>query len=275
MNIAVFTVMLPDLTPEQAATEMNAAGYNGVEWRVTTSTPDPNTPPSFWTNNHCTLNPTPQDAQRARTLSQNANLATPNIGTYINLNEHNKVQDAINFATTLGSPSFRVGFGTFEGNYTQHFNNARAFLQDIISETKPKNLKPLIEIHHRTITPSASLTHKLISHFTPDEIGVIHDAGNMMHEGHEDYRIGLELLGDYVTMVHLKNMQYEPQTKGVWPAKWAPMRNGVVNFTALFRALKERNYNGWFSVEDFSNALPGKDALKDNLAFIKETYEAA
>lgn len=34
MKVAAFTVMLPDLTPEEAAGEMKTAGYDGTEWRV-------------------------------------------------------------------------------------------------------------------------------------------------------------------------------------------------------------------------------------------------
>jgi sugar phosphate isomerase/epimerase len=34
MKVGVFTVVLPDLTPEEAAREIRVAGYDGVEWRV-------------------------------------------------------------------------------------------------------------------------------------------------------------------------------------------------------------------------------------------------
>src|SRR5688572_25026215 len=35
MKLGVFTVGLPDLTPEEAVMELRDAGYDGVEWRVT------------------------------------------------------------------------------------------------------------------------------------------------------------------------------------------------------------------------------------------------
>jgi sugar phosphate isomerase/epimerase len=34
MKVGVFTVGLPDLTPEVAVREIKNAGYDGVEWRV-------------------------------------------------------------------------------------------------------------------------------------------------------------------------------------------------------------------------------------------------
>ena len=96
----------------------------------------------------------------------------------------------------------------------------------------------------------------------------------MAHEGFEDYRLGLELLGDYLSEVHLKNAAFEPR-EGVWQARWAPLRSGVVNFGALFTALKEVGFDGWFALEDFSGALPSREALTDNLEFVRNAWEAA
>ena len=35
MKYAIFTASTPEWTPEEAVTELKAAGYDGVEWRVT------------------------------------------------------------------------------------------------------------------------------------------------------------------------------------------------------------------------------------------------
>jgi len=276
MKLAIFTVMLPDMTPEKAAQEIKAAGYDGVEWRVT-NVPDDvkDDAPSFWGNNLCTLSPTEEDAKRARQISEEAGLETPTIGTYIRMNDIEGVKAAIKFAQVLGCKQFRVGFGNFTGNYTEQFEAAKSFLAEAIDLAKGAQLKPLVEIHHRTIVPSASLMYRLVSNFSPSEVGVIHDAGNMVHEGFEDYRMGLELLGDYLAEVHIKNASYEPKKAGVWQSGWSPLRNGVVDFNALFGALKASGYDGWLAVEDFSKALPSKEALADNIAFIKEAWEAA
>ena len=276
MKLAIFTVMLPDMTPEEAVRDIKAAGYDGVEWRVT-RVPDSvkGDEPSFWGNNLCTLSPTLEDAKRAKEISEQAGLETPTIGTYIGMNDMEGVKAAIQFSKVLGCGQFRVGFGNFSGNYTEQFDAAKSFLAKVIDLAKEAQLKPLVEIHHRTIVPSASLAHRLVSNFSSNEVGVIHDAGNMVHEGFEDYGIGLELLGNYLTEVHIKNASYEPKEAGVWQSGWSPLRSGVVNFNMLFKALKAVGYNGWLAVEDFSKALPSKEALEDNIAFIKETWETA
>ena len=133
MKTAVFTVMLPDLSPEEAARDIKAAGYDGAEWRVAYVPENvKNDPPSFWGNNRCTFAPTEDAAERAKAISERAGLETPTIGTYIGLGDMAGVKAAIRFATILGSPHFRVGFGNFTGDYAQHFADARAFLSDVI-----------------------------------------------------------------------------------------------------------------------------------------------
>ena len=122
MKLGVFTVMLPDLTPEEAVTALKQEGYDGVEWRVAQIPSErKDEAPSFWGNNLCTLEPTQADAKRARDLADNAGLEIPNLGTYIGLGELDKVKAALAFAETARSPHFRVGFGGFSGHYAEQF----------------------------------------------------------------------------------------------------------------------------------------------------------
>ena len=53
MKIAVFSVSLPEWTPEEAVQILSDLGYDGVEWRVTDDSPRPT--PGFWQGNRCTL----------------------------------------------------------------------------------------------------------------------------------------------------------------------------------------------------------------------------
>ena len=53
MNLAVFTVSLPEWTPQEAVRNLAALGYDGVEWRVTDDVPLDT--PGFWRGNRCTI----------------------------------------------------------------------------------------------------------------------------------------------------------------------------------------------------------------------------
>lgn len=166
-----------------------------------------------------------------------------------------------------------MGVGAFQAgaSYFELFSRAKAFLAEVEPLARRYGVKALIEIHHGTICPSSSLAYRLVSHFNPELIGVIHDAGNMVHEGFEDYQLGLELLGPYLAHVHLKNVAYDrPTAGGVWQPRWASLEDGVVNFSRLFDALDGIGYDGWLVVEDFSGARESRAALKHNCAFVQQ-----
>jgi sugar phosphate isomerase/epimerase len=273
MKLSVFTVMLPDLTPEEAAQALKEAGYDGVEWRVT-RVPEArrDEAPSFWGNNLCTLSPTTDEARRARALSQSAGLAIPNLGTYIAVGDLVAVEEALRFAQVAGSPQVRVGVGSLEGaTYASRFEAARVFLGEVQTLARRHGVRALVEIHHGTICPSASAAYRLVSAFDPQAIGVIYDPGNMVYEGFEDYGLGIELLGPHLAHVHVKNAAFvRPEGGGLWMATWAPLEDGVVNFHALCAALRAGGYEGWLSVEDFSAVRSSREALRHNIAFIRD-----
>ena len=245
MRYGVFTVMLPDLTPEEAAHELARAGYDGVEWRVT-AVPDAvrNEAPSFWGNNRCTLAPTAHDAARGRALAADAGLAIPNLGTYIAVGDLPAVQLAMRFAVIAGAPSIRVGVARTDqaGAYADLFVQTIAFLAGVETLSRQLGVKALIEMHHGTIAASASAALRLVERFDPARIGVIHDCGNMVYEGYEDYRRGLELLGPYLGHVHVKNAAFDrPADGGVWRPRWAPLRGWRGRFPGALCGVEE----GW------------------------------
>jgi sugar phosphate isomerase/epimerase len=185
MKLGVFTVGLPDPTPEEAVRELKDAGYDGVEWRVTRIPEEARSEePSFWSNNLCTLAPTEEEARRARRISEEAGLEVPGLGTYVAVGDLDAADEAMRFAVTVGAPQVRVGAGAPDGRpYEELFAAAREFLEGVEDLARSHGVKALIEIHHRTICPSASLAHRRVLAFDPDLVGVILDPGNMAQEG--------------------------------------------------------------------------------------------
>jgi sugar phosphate isomerase/epimerase len=230
---------------------------------------------SFWGNNLCTLEPTVEEARRARRLSEEAGLEIPGLGTYVALGDLEAAHEAMRFAVTAGVPQVRVGAGAPDGRpYEELFDAAREFLAGVEDLARSHGVKALIEIHHKTICPSASLAQRLVSSFDPGLVGVILDPGNMAQEGFEDYRIGAELLGPYLAHVHIKNSAFErPAGGGVWEPRWAPLEDGVVDFGQVFEALEHVGYDGWLVMEDFSGVRPSREALKYNLEFLRSFTE--
>jgi sugar phosphate isomerase/epimerase len=272
MKVGVFTVGLPDMTPEEAVRELRDAGYDGVEWRVTRVPEEARSEEfSFWGNNLCTLAPTEEEAHWARRISEEAGIEIAGLGTYVAVGDLEAADEAMRFAVTAGASQIRVGAGAPDGcSYKELFASAREFLAGVEQLVRSHGIKALVEVHHRTICPSASLAHRLVSAFDPDLVGVILDPGNMAQEGFENYRIGAELLGPYLAHVHIKNSAFErPAGGGVWEPRWAPLEDGVVDFGLVFEALEYVGYDGWLVMEDFSGVRPSREALRYNLEFVR------
>jgi sugar phosphate isomerase/epimerase len=272
-KFSVFTVMIPDLTPEEAGAALKQHGYDGVEWRVTTPRMDKNQPPSFWANNFCTLGL--DEAERAKAIASANGLGMPGLGTYIDVGDMAAVEQAMQFAKTCGVRNVRVNPGRWPDpdglSYASSYERARRFLKDCEVMGKQYGVRAIVEMHHGTITCSAGLSHHLVAGFDPDCIGVLHDAGNCVHEGFENYDMAIQLLGPYLAHVHIKNAAYDrPGSGGVWKSRWSPLEDGVVDWDNLFSALKNAHYEGWLGVEDFSAVRPTHEALPYNLAFLKD-----
>ena len=188
-----------------------------------------------------------------------------------------KVERMMEVANIMDAPTLRVGFKNprEEQTYQEIFETAREQMGKVVEMAKKYKVKPLIEIHHGTIVTSASLAERFVSAFSPDEIGVIYDPGNMVYEGFEDYKMGMEILGDYLAHVHVKSAVYSPVTlkspqRLGFKADWGTPRAGAVNFIELFKAMKSVGYDSWLSIEDFSTGMDDEWIIKDSFDFLDE-----
>lgn len=276
MKFAVFTVSLPEWTPVEAVRTLADLGYDGVEWRVTDDAA-PSGPPGFWSGNRCTwpLSSFVDDAPRIKELTATAGLAIPNIGTYVQCTDAVAVDHAMRGAARAGSPSIRVQVAQYDGRrpYLPLLDRAREAFGGVSDLSARHGVRALIELHFGTLLPSASAAASFLSGLDPAHVGVIHDAGNMVFEGFESYRMGLELLGPYLAHVHMKNAWWQ-RDGGRWHASFAPLAEGAVDVAALLGALRSVGYDGWISFEDFSTAQAQMERTRDNLAFVRSVIQA-
>jgi sugar phosphate isomerase/epimerase len=282
VQFAVFTVSLPEWTPAHAVERLAALGYDGVEWRVIDEPPHDG-PPGFWRGNRCSwpLATLVDDAPRIRALSNEHGLAMPNLGTYVSCFDLDAIERAFAGAAALGVPSTRVLTPNYDGRepYLALRDRSRAAFDDVAVLAARYGVRALVEIHMGTILPSASAAAQFCTPFDPAHVGVLHDAGNMVFEGYEQYRLGLELLGPYLAHVHVKSARWTPTgTRGDgsirWAPSFAPLREGSVDLVALAKALAAVDYDGWLSFEDFSTDRPLDERVADNLTYVQETFGA-
>ncbi|SFT16933.1 Sugar phosphate isomerase/epimerase [Paenibacillus sp. BC26] len=275
LKLSVFTVATPDLTPEELCEAASAAGISGIEWRCK-DTPAAlrKEAPSFWGNNICTLSQHAEEEEISR-FEQAANrsgMKTISITPYIQCGDIESTEQVMRLAKRFGASMIRVGVPGYNRtrNYNELYEEAIAYLKVVEQLSRHYGVKALVEAHHVTIAPSASLAHRLVSPFDPDCIGVLYDPGNMVYEGYENYRMGMELLGPYLAHVHVKNAGWQPpRTESSdplqsqeWSCSWSPIANGQVPWKQVLRDLKAVGYDGWFGVEDFSTTFETRTMLQ-------------
>lgn len=273
MKFAVFTVSLPEWTPERAVAELTDAGYDGVEWRITDQ--QATAQPAFWAGNRCTwaFNTLLEDLERIKSTA--GGLEMPSLGTYVSCTAPDDVDKAMRAAAALGVGQLRVTLPMYDpsDSYRAIWQQRRSEYAVVAEIAARHRVKALVEIHHRTPVPSPHAAASFVDGLDPAHVGVIHDAGNMVFEGWSDYRMGFEVLGDYLAHVHLKNAAWKNDGNS-WSAGWAPLRTGIVDVPALFRALGQVGYDGWITFEDFSTELPLAQRIRDNLAYAKQSLGA-
>jgi len=278
MKFSVFTVMMPEYEPEGAVSLLKEMGYEGVEWRVTRRALDPALPPSYWQNNRCTVDVAIVDSQAAglARMTAEAGLAIPALGTYMAATDHDAIGRAMRAARDMGCPRIRVSPPRYDRatGYPRLFAEALAAYVDVERLARQYGVQACLEIHLGNICSSPSLAHRLVSLFDPRYIGVILDPGNMVYEGYEDWRMGMELLGPYLAHVHLKNSQWNlvgarPTGEAEWQPSAASIDQGIINIRQFMEDLRAVGYDDWCSFEDFSASGTTREKLERNLAYVR------
>ncbi|WP_438445165.1 sugar phosphate isomerase/epimerase family protein [Gorillibacterium sp. sgz5001074] len=279
MKLSVFTVVTPDLTPEELVAEAQAAGLDGIEWRYKEVPEDAKTEvPSFWRNNRCSIDPrsTDEELERFRRITAEHGLELLTVTPYLNVDEMEATEQVFRAAQKVGARMIRVGVPGYNKTvpYPVLYEKAVAYLRAVEPMARKYGVKGLVETHHHTIAPSASAAYRLVSHCDPEHIGVLFDPGNMVHEGFENFRMGLELLGPYLAHVHIKNTGWVKQGRGdgsvSWSSDWFPLSEGVVDYRSFLEDLKAVGYDGYLGIEDFSRQYGSRELLH---AFAKHLRE--
>ncbi|MCA5924329.1 sugar phosphate isomerase/epimerase family protein [Curtobacterium oceanosedimentum] len=283
MKFSVFTASTPDWTPQQAAETLAGQGWDGIEWRIVDDRTEDGSS-GFWAGNRSTWQFTgiqDQVAEIAR-ITDAAGLGYSGIGGYQPAADHEGVDTMLRVTSELGAGQVRVTMPMYRREqertgetYPQVFDRTRVDLEWAAGRAAELGVKALVELHHMTITPSASAARRLVDGLDPAHVGVIHDLGNLVIEGQEDHLAAFELLGPYLAHAHVKNARWvdtgETRADGsrIWQNEWAPLRDGQASVSEYLDALRQHGYDGWVTIEDFSTDLPLAERTADNLAYLR------
>ncbi len=273
---AVFTVMMPDYDLKGAVELLAEVGYQGIEWRVHSVASQSAAPADYWRSNKATVDIQTilPKAKEIRKLTDDYGIHIVALGTYLNYKMLDDVKRCMEAARIMGAGSIRVGAPQYDGseNYNDLLGMATDGYSRVEELARQYRVRANVEIHPGGICPSSSLAYLLVSNFDPDFIGVISDPGNMVTEGYENWQMGLELLGPYLSHVHVKNAAWTCQesenSERSWTVTRVPLRDGCVQWKTVLKALDTVGFRGWLCLEDFA---PGdtKAKLADGLAYLK------
>jgi sugar phosphate isomerase/epimerase len=284
LKFALFSGSAPAWEPRELAARLAAQGWDGVEWRVTDQKPAAE--PSFWAGNRATFPFTGIEGliDEITAVTRGAGLDHAGVCSYVQIGDREGVERLMAATAALGAGRARVQVPkTTGGRYSDLFAATRKDAEHAALRAEKHGVQAIIQIHHGNIIATSSAAVRLLEGLNPEHIGVMHDLGNTTVEGREgltSYAPGLEILGDYLAHVHVKNTRWTPArtlADGTveWAWEWASLREGMGDVHAYFRGLKEVGYDGWVTVENFTTALPLEERLADDLAYLKASASAA
>ncbi|MCM3132111.1 sugar phosphate isomerase/epimerase [Paenibacillus polysaccharolyticus] len=287
MKLSIFTVAVPDLDANELASAASAAGIDGIEWRFRGIPEDAlSEQPSFWRNNRCSIDPDRWQEQVPvfREAAKDHDRTSIALVPYLNCGDMTATEQAFQAASTLGASMMRVGVPGYDRStaYPELYGKAVRYLNEVQDIAKQYKIKAIVETHHQTIAPTASLAYRLVQSLDSEHVGVLYDPGNMVHEGYENHRMGLELLGPYLAHVHVKNAGWykkyvgnasdqgaltprsdsKPLLSTPWQCRWAPLTEGMVDWVQMVRDLRAVGYDGYYGIEDFSGTLDSRAMLQ-------------
>jgi sugar phosphate isomerase/epimerase len=284
MKFAVFTDSTPEWTPEETVKILAEQGWDGIEWRITDHVESAGSAPGFWAGNRSTwpLTGLEENLETIRAITEEAGLEFSALGGYVPPTERVDVDRLLAATAVLGAGQVRIaGLDVEPGqSYREAFTAYREHWEWVEDRARHHGVRALVELHFGSLTPSASAARRLVEGLDPAYVGVIHDIGNLVIEGWEEPAYGLDLLGEYLAHVHVKNCAFH--LAGVdgdgtlrWEPKWVPLREGRANLPELFRALFSAGYDGWITVEDFSTLVPLAERTSGNLEYVRSAARAA
>lgn len=189
-------------------------------------------------------------------------------------------------AASLGIKEIKLGYhkyGTF-GTFRQTLDQMRRDLDSIEALAKRLQIRANLHIHSGDhMTAQAPVVWDLIRDRDPAAIGAYADPGHMVTEGMRDgWRQGLDLLGDRISLVSIKDVAWEPAPtsdlgKPRPQVKVVPLRRGIVHWPKVFQCLRALNFAGWMSIHSEYAGLSAPEVIaqtRDDLAYLRGIIDA-
>lgn len=290
MKFSVFSVAVPEWTREEAVTKLAEIGYDGIAWRITDQ--ETSDVPDFWIGNRSTwpLTGLEESLPYMNQLAADSGLAVSAFYSYPRWSDHDNIERHFAAAAAAGVHACRIvgpGRKTKSGPrsqlgmapFPQLLEDTRRDLAWVADCAAEHGVRAITPLHHEWINASASGAMRMLEGLDPAAIGIIADVGHLAVEGWEDTLAMVQILGDYLDSLMLKNFEWFAASERadgttVWEYRPASLRRGRVDITNLFAALHACGFDGWVTLAENTKTLPLYERMVDALAYMKAADEA-
>ncbi|RKN85349.1 sugar phosphate isomerase/epimerase family protein [Paenibacillus ginsengarvi] len=191
-------------------------------------------------------------------------------------------QRILDISGSLGSGMIRVGAGGPNAFLAQDYHYAKAahWLRKCAVEAAKSGKSIVLEIHNISLVETVESGLRLLDMVGEDNVGLIHDAGNMYITDTDYGRDSVIGLGKRMFHVHVKDEKRIPEAGG--PGTFVNrtkhgsesfiqcrLGEGEADHQPLFDALNETGYSGWVTLECHA-PFPAYERLEHDLAKVKQ-----
>jgi sugar phosphate isomerase/epimerase len=258
---------------------LQGLGYDGVELRVRYTRPEAvGKGYSYWGEHKTDLCPAnlAQRAGEVKGIVADHGLEIAAIASNLRATEYDEIERLAEGVARLGQIPLRLGAPRGYDrttSYQELYGQAVEAYARALEILRPYGLKTIIEIHGGTIMVSASLAHRIASNFSPREMGVIYDLNNMAKDGFETFRIGLQLLGDYLEHCHAggwRPVSGERREDGTleWSMEGCDLADSILDVPQFLTDLEAVGYAGFISIEDFRQ-MDHEEKLRRQIDYLR------
>jgi sugar phosphate isomerase/epimerase len=279
MRLSIFTLILKSFPLPEVIETAKEIGYEAVELMGR----DP----------HLPVETTNKQAKEINSMIKDTGLAVSCLATYTGgysnksdiecQQELDQLKRFVELATILDCQLVRhAPGGPREGEAElSHYQRAAEWMQKAADFAASAGVKVVMEIHDGGLIESAYGARKLLDIIDRDNVGVIHDAGNMYISKADFGEESVKVLGEKIFHVHVKDeLKVEdlsdPSSFRVRDEFYCHklLGQGGADHLPLFKALIARGYDGYLSAE-CHGAMDPIETAKHEYKAIKELIAKA
>ena len=244
LTLGVFSGALRAWQPEQIAAAAAATALDTLEWEV-----------GAGERAHISLGSFQRDASHCIELTERAGLSICGVcgDASLSILSPRDVGALLAACAAAGVTEARMfaPAPTRETPIRPQLETLREALRSYEPALEANGATLLIELSQETLVPSPELFLSVCGDLSPDRYGVLYDPGNMLEEGWLEPPFAIDLMGEYLKRVHLKNERFVEGPAG-WSPEIAEIDRGLVDWRAVFRELERAGYTGAVVIDHLS-----------------------